>query len=910
MNLLKIKGYTIEVSQTLKECGKARVLAYVKNNANTTRQTNLENEENEIIVIDHKHQNGITRVQGIYRPFTSTAAISSLPDQERRILKLLNNTGNNILSNGTNIILGDFNVDALSQNHHFSEIMSNFESEFGLDQIIFQITRQRQTNSVTNGQKHEESCLDLVFIDDVGRVLEKDIIFCPESDHSAVMVKLKFNDKHKPYSKTIWSRDYTKFEQSKALADCMMVDWAEMCMQQPSLDDNYDALVNKLMEIHEIHCPKKKLVFTEKRSLGSHVLSNLEKRQKNLYRKMKKRRSQDDILQYKNHLKKMKREREKLRRNQISKILKKRSCKDIWSLYNKMTGKSKEDGDLCLNTESGNITNDPKQCADQFAKAFHAKVDRLRSQSTPKHKPSINIDTIPRPTLDVPMKFTTQEIRNEIYSAKNSRSSGTDGIDAIFLKQVICEEILIGLRFIFEKCAALGRSPAQWKMSKIVPLFKKGDPLNAENYRPIANLNHLGKIYEKLILKRVWAMMGDSLPSNHQHGFRPQHSTETATTSIFALINKLFERKKKVILVTLDMSAAFDLLDKSILIPKLRAHGFPERIIAIYKDFLSGRRAVVQVGESVSEPFDQEVGCVQGSPSGPLLFSLLVNNISEALTMGKIVCYADDSYLIFEGDSWDEVCKIASEETTNVVNWLQNIGMVVNSSKTEAIYFSKHEQNGLEMEVASSKIEVGTTMRVLGVMFDSKLSWENHIVHVCNIVKKKIYALRRISSDLNQAELLNIAHGSIYSVLYYAAGTWLNEGLKEKFVRRLKVLSNSTLQIVFGKRRQECSTLELHSLANMLTPKQMVLYQPACLLQKVLAVKAPGDLYTLAMSQVSYKERTNTTMVTKNWTSKVGLSRFPNNAHETLLLIKGDISKEKTTTFKKNMHAVITSQST
>ena len=138
-----------------------------------------------------------------------------------------------------------------------------------------------------------------------------------------------------------------------------------------------------------------------------------------------------------------------------------------------MTGKPKEDGDLLLNTESGETTNDPKQCADQFAKAFYTKVEKLRSQSGPKIKPSMNIDTIPRPILDVPMKFTTQEIRNEIYSAKNSRSSGTDGIDAIFLKQVVSEEILIGLRFIFEKCAALGKTPAQWKMSKIIPLFKK-----------------------------------------------------------------------------------------------------------------------------------------------------------------------------------------------------------------------------------------------------------------------------------------------------------------------------------------------------------------------------------------------------------------------------------------------------
>ena len=91
-------------------------------------------------------------------------------------------------------------------------------------------------------------------------------------------------------------------------------------------------------------------------------------------------------------------------------------------------------------------------------------------------------------------------------------------------------------------------------------------------------------------------------------------------------------------------------------------------------------------------------------------------------------------------------------------------------------------------------------------------------------------------------------------------------------INTIPTIPGQLLMALFGKRRQESSTLELHRLANMLTPEQMALYQPGCLLQKVLAVKAPGDLYTLAISQVSYKDRTNTTMVTKNWTSNVGLS--------------------------------------
>ena len=194
------------------------------------------------------------------------------------------------------------------------------------------------------------------------------------------------------------------------------------------------------------------------------------------------------------------------------------------------------------------------------------------------------------------------------------------------------------------------------------------------------------------------------------------------------------------------------------------------------------------------------------------------------------------------------------------------------------------------------KIQVGTSMRVLGVMFDSKLSWEKHIVNVSNIMEKKIHALISTLSDLNQSELLSIAHGSIYSLLYSATGTWLNGGLHKKIVKRMKVLSNSTPQIALGKKRQESSNLELelHSLANMLTPEHMALHQPGCLLQKVCASKAPTDLYSLAMSQVSYKERTKSTMVTKNCISKVGLSQFPYNTHEPFLLLKGVLLQENT----------------
>ena len=120
---------------------------------------------------------------------------------------------------------------------------------------------------------------------------------------------------------------------------------------------------------------------------------------------------------------------------------------------------------------------------------------------------------------------------------------------------------------------------------------------------------------------------------------------------------------------------------------------------------------------------------------------------------------------------------------------------------------TKHKSTlNLEVELSSCKIKVGKTMRDFGVIFDTKMSWEAHINNISSNIKKKIHALRKISSDLYHSVCLGVAHGYIYSVLYYAAGTWLNDHLSIKLKRILKCLSNSTLMIVFGKRIMDCDS--------------------------------------------------------------------------------------------------------
>ena len=151
------------------------------------------------------------------------------------------------------------------------------------------------------------------------------------------------------------------------------------------------------------------------------------------------------------------------------------------------------------------------------------------------------------------------------------------------------------------------------------------------------------------------------------------HSTTTAALTIQNSIAKALDNKKKVVVVSTDMSAAFDLLDKDILLPRMGKLGIPPNLIRIYEDFLSDRKAYVQCDQTSSEEFAIPVDCVQGSPSGSYLFTILVDGISEYLPDVNIVAYADDMYFIFESSSWDEVTKIAAETTKKAIDWLKNV---------------------------------------------------------------------------------------------------------------------------------------------------------------------------------------------------------------------------------------------
>ena len=128
-----------------------------------------------------------------------------------------------------------------------------------------------------------------------------------------------------------------------------------------------------------------------------------------------------------------------------------------------------------------------------------------------------------------------------------------------------CKTVLLEpLSDLFDKIYKTGLIPDQWKISKIVPIFKKGNKNEIENYRPIANLCSASKIFEKLILKQIHYLESTNkldLTGKQQHGFKKNKSTATAGALLQSIISRAADENCYVVMASLDLSMAFDLVN-------------------------------------------------------------------------------------------------------------------------------------------------------------------------------------------------------------------------------------------------------------------------------------------------------------------------------------------------------------
>ena len=172
-----------------------------------------------------------------------------------------------------------------------------------------------------------------------------------------------------------------------------------------------------------------------------------------------------------------------------------------------------------------------------------------------------------------------------------------------------------------------GRFPTMFKRAQITPLLKKpgADPTEPSNYRPISNLNTISKILERLFMSRILpALNGSDNFCKLQSAYRRWHSTETALLKIFNDCFGFMDRQQGTVLITLDISAAFDTISHTILLDRLETcFGLSGFVLKWVESYLTDRSQFVKIGGSASEDTILSAGVPQGLVLGPLLFCFI-----------------------------------------------------------------------------------------------------------------------------------------------------------------------------------------------------------------------------------------------------------------------------------------------
>lgn len=346
------------------------------------------------------------------------------------------------------------------------------------------------------------------------------------------------------------------------------------------------------------------------------------------------------------------------------------------------------------------------------------------------------------------------------------------------------------ITFICNICLSTGVFPTDLKKSLIHPIHKSGSRDCVNNYRPISILPALSKILEKVINKQLINYLeSKKLLSENQYGFRSGRSTNDAVHQLTDTIVTKLDEKRKVLTIFLDLAKAFDTVSAPLLLKKLEHLGIRGTQLRLFHSYLSGRMQRVVVDEWLSDNCEINIGIPQGSILGPTLFLVFINDLCQLnLDNCKIITFADDTALLFYGDTWEEVYRSAQIGFAKVISWLNNNFLTLNTDKTKYITFSLTNNyyihnsslnitahscsNYSSNTCACPKLQRVDSIKYLDVMIDKNLNFNIHTDLLSKRVRKLIFIFKNLRRVADAKVLKAVYFALCQSLLTYCITIW------------------------------------------------------------------------------------------------------------------------------------------
>ena len=159
------------------------------------------------------------------------------------------------------------------------------------------------------------------------------------------------------------------------------------------------------------------------------------------------------------------------------------------------------------------------------------------------------------------------------------------------------------------------------------------------------------------------------------------------------LVDKIFdsfEKEQFTLGVFIDLPKAFDTVDHSILLKKLKLFGVTDKNLAWFQSYLSNRKQYIEIGEnSKTDPKYVTCGVPQGSILGPLLFLVYVNDLPNASRLLDPTMFADDTNLFFNHKGIKHLFTVVNNELVNIKDWFTANRLSLNVEKAKYLFFHK-----------------------------------------------------------------------------------------------------------------------------------------------------------------------------------------------------------------------------
>ena len=780
------------------------------------------------------------------------------------------------------VVMGDANLCSLKWNDNdydsSKKVLASLIQDQLLEESCHQIVEGFTRSELVNGAVVQSS-IDHIYTNAPNKCSKPILEAAGDSDHLAILVtKFTRELSHRPH--TVLKRSYKNFDIGQFLQDILDSNINRNVMEKINLEDASEIFQSIFSKILDYHAPVK--VFQSRKNYVPFLSDKMKRlmKERDVLKeeatktgdpilmgeyKVKRNWIKENLAHEKEHYYKSKFHDEKI------------TLKRAWKVVHNMLGQSKSNSPQKIKVNDKMITN-PKGLAEAFNKLFQDKIIKLRNQTDgirPKIDPKVRLQSwLKERNLS---KFSLHEIdivklRSIMKRIKPSRSHGSDFIDSYSIKLAfpLIEDAvlhLVNLSISGNKFSNL------WKTQLVLPLFKKNDPLEGSNYRPVAHIAELGKIIEYVVHDQVYCHFKENqLFHNNHHGFLSNHSTASALIQLQDILLNAAENREFTAALLLDLSTAFDIVDHRILLEKLAVYNFDVKSIEWFQSYFGDRLQKVQVEAKFSNEIELgPYGVPQGSVLlGQLLFIIFCNDFAACCKEGQNILYADDNTcLISDGDPDNLKVKIQVEADRST-DWAVDNRVVCAGNKTKLLVIgtdrlrkSRFDDQQMHITVCNSTVEDTFSEKLLGLVINNNLTWKeclyseswrsnNNAKGLISQLSQRVGLLSKIAPLMTFHRFKQVCSGLFYSKLIYCIqvfGTvWDVKSLDEScrksppFTkednRKLQVLQNKVLRLKTGL-PFDTATNDLLKEAGDLSIQQLTAYTSLVTAQKSLIKQEP-----------------------------------------------------------------------